>query len=195
MNNRLTLLLLSIYCLALSGCSTLATGGAEITGLSLLHDRRSSETILLDERIELSIGAKIRDQPDLYQKTHVNATSYNGMLLLTGEALTEPLRNRVIEIARSTAGVRKVFNFLDIGQHSTFSTRANDVILSGKVKSAISEINPIPGFDATRIKIVTEKGVVYLMGLVHRNEANIATEIARREPGVIKVVKVFEYLE
>ena len=181
--------------LSASGCSTLATGGAEITGLSLLHDRRDSETILVDERIELSIGAKIRDEPDLDEKTHVNATSYNGMVLLTGEALTEPLRNRVIEIARATAGVRAVHNFLEIGSLSAFSTRASDTMISGKVKSAISTVKHIPGFDATRIKVVTEKGVVYLMGLVHKNEANIAAEMARRVTGVRKVVMVFEFLD
>ena len=157
--------------------------------------RRNSETILLDERIELSIGSKIKDQYDLYQKTHVNVTSYNGMVLLTGEALNESLRNRVAEIARTTAGVKKVHNFIDIGPHSTFSTRTNDTVISSKVKSAISEVKHIPGFDATRIKVVTEKGVVYLMGLVHPNEANIAAEMARREPGVRKVVTVFEILD
>ncbi|MGR9114163.1 MAG: BON domain-containing protein [Gammaproteobacteria bacterium] len=188
-------ILLIAYLLPISGCSTLATGGAEVTGLSLLHDRRNSETILLDERIELSLGAKIREQSDLYDKTHVNATSYNGIVMLTGEAQEEPLRNRVAELARTTAGVKKVHNFMDIDTPSSFSTRTNDTLISGKVKSAISTINHIPGFDATRIKVVTEKGIVYLMGLVHKNEANIATEMARREPGVRKVVMVFEYLE
>lgn len=188
-------LLLAANLLPIAGCSTLATGGAEVTGLSLLHDRRNSETILLDERIELSIGSKIRGQYDLYQQTHVNATSYNGMVLLTGEAPNESLRSQVAEIARTTAGVKKVHNFIDIGPPSSFSTRTNDTVLSGKVKSAISEVDHIPGFDATRIKVVTEKSAVYLMGLVHKNEANIAVEMARREPGVRKVVTVFEILE
>lgn len=190
------LVLISLaHLLPIAGCSTLATGGAEISGLSLLHDRRNSETILLDERIELSIASKIRDQSDFSDSTHVNTTSYNGMVLLTGEALTPSMRDRVAEIARTTAGVKKVHNFIDLGSPSSFSTRANDTVLTGKVKSAISEVRHIPGFDATRIKVVTEKGVVYLMGLVHKTEANIAIEMARRQAGVRKVVTVFEYIE
>ncbi|MGR9051063.1 MAG: BON domain-containing protein [Gammaproteobacteria bacterium] len=188
-------LLLIPLMLPFSGCSTLATGGAELSGLSLLHDRRSSEALLLDERIELSIASRIRDDIELYPHTHVNVTSYNATVLLTGEAADEAARTRVVDIARTTAGVKKVQNFLDTGPNSSLATRAKDTLLSGKIKSAIAEVKHIPGFDATRIKVVSEKGVVYLMGLVHRNEANIATEMARRTQGVGKVVTVFEYLE
>lgn len=194
MFSRLTLPIITLSIL-ISGCTTVATGTAEVTGLSLLHDRRTSEQILMDERIELGINSKISKQPDLDDKSHINITSYNGTVLLTGEAQDEAIKSRIIETARTTAGVKLVHTYIDIEFPSTLSVRTKDTLISGKVKSALSKIRNIPGFDATRVKVVTEKSTVYLMGLIHKNEADISVATAQKVPGVRKVVSVFEFIE
>ena len=179
----------------LTGCSTLMTGGAEITGLSLLHDRRTSNALINDERIEINAGIELNSHDDTRSECHFNVTAYNGTVLVTGEAPTEQLRSKVISIVQTIAGVKLVHNELTIAPPSSFTSRSHDTLITTKVKSALSNINNLPGFDATRVKVITEKGVVYLLGLVHKNEGLVATEIARRETGVKQVVKIFEFIE
>ena len=189
------LLLLFFMSLFLSGCSAIATGGAEVTGLALLHDRRSSNVILNDERIEINAGLELNSHDDTRNNCHFNVTAYNGTVLVTGEAPTEKLRNKVIYIVRTIAGVKLVHNELKIAQPSSFISRSKDSLITTKVKSSLSKVKNLPGFDATRVKVITEYGIVYLLGLVHKNEGHVATEIARRETGVKQVVKIFEYIE
>lgn len=181
--------------LSLPGCSTVATGGAEATGLSLLHDRRTSKALAKDERIELRAALDLNSQDDTRNKCHFNITAYNGIILVSGEAPTEQLRNKIISIVRVIPDVKIVHNELTIGKPSAFSTRSYDSLITAKVKSALSKVNNLPGFDATRVKVVTESGTVFLLGLVHKKEGLVATEIARREKGVKKVLKIFEYIE
>lgn len=178
-----------------TACTTIATGAAEATGLSVLHDRRTSEALLRDEKIEIDAGIALNADDEIRDKTHFNVTSYNGIVLVTGEAPNETLRNKIINIIRSIPGVKIVHDEISIAQPSSMSSRAYDTLLTTKVKSAISEVRNIPGFDATRIKVVTENGVVYLMGLVHPNEGYVAGEMARRVDGVKQVVKIFEYID
>lgn len=188
----LLLLTLSFF---LTGCSTIATGGAEISGLSLLHDRRTSKMLLNDERIEINAGIELNSHDDIRNTCHFNVTAYNGTVLVTGETPTQRLLDKIISIVRIIPGVKIVHNELQIAQPTSFSIRSNDTLVTTKVKSSLSKVKNLPGFDATRVKVVTENGTVYLLGLVHKNEGHIATEIARRESGVKKVVKIFEYID
>ena len=188
------LALLFVSCL-LTGCSTIATGSAEVTGLSLLHDRRTSGVILSDESTEISASIKLNSNENIRNKCHFNVTSYNGIVLVSGEAPTEQLRDKIISIVRVIPDVKLIHNELQIAQPSSFSTRSNDTLITTKVKSSISKVSNIPGFDATRVKIITESGTVYLLGLVHKNEGHIATEMARTVDGVKQVVKMFEYID
>jgi len=181
--------------LLLSGCSIIATGGAEITGLSLLHERRTSKALLNDERIEINAGIELNSYKDIRNDCHFNVTAYNGMVLVTGEAPTETLRNTIIHIIRKISGVKLVHNELIVAQPSSFARRSHDTFITTKVKSSLSNVTNLPGFDATRVKVITENGIVYLLGLVHKNEGLVATEITRRVDGVKKVVKIFEYIE
>ncbi|MCF6250966.1 MAG: BON domain-containing protein [Methylococcaceae bacterium] len=181
--------------LLLSGCSIIATGGAEITGLSLLHERRTSKTLLIDERIEITAGIELNSYENIRKLCHYNVTAYNGKVLVTGEAPTESLRNKIIQIIRKISGVKLVHNELIIAQPSSFVQRSRDTFITTKVKSSLSNVTNLPGFDATRVKVITENGIVYLLGLVHKNEGLVATEITRRVSGVKKVVKIFEYIE
>lgn len=189
------LITLIIVHFLLSGCSTIATGGAEITGLSLMHDRRSAEQLVIDERIEINASVELNSHDETRKFSHFNITSYNGIVLVTGEAPTEALRDQIITIVRVIPNVKLVHNEIRIAKLSSFSTRSHDTLLTTKVKTSLSKVKHLPGFDATRVKVVTESGVVYLLGLVHAKEGHIASEIARREKGVKKVVKIFEYIE
>ncbi len=189
------LLLLIPLLMSNNACTTVATGAAEASGLSLLHDRRTSEKLLRDERIEINAGIELNSDDDIRKNAHFNVTSYNGIVLVTGEAPSSELRDKIINIVRTIPGVRMVHNELRIAQPSSLGSRSQDTLITTKVKSALSEIRNLPGFDATRVKVVTENGVVYLMGLVHKNEAFVATETARRVSDVKQVVKIFEYID
>ena len=125
-------------------------------------------------------------------QTHVNATSFNGLVLLTGEAPGDSLRTRIIEITRGIPGVRAVQNEIALIAPSTLVARASDTLVTGKVKVALLQDKEI---NATQVKVVTERGTVYLMGLLRQAEADRATEIVRRVAGVQSVVKVIEYIE
>lgn len=186
------LLLLLMHGLFITGCSTIAAGGAEITGLSLLNDRRSRNAILADEAIEDNAGAKLNAYYDLRDKCHFNITAYNGAVLVTGETPKEEFRDRIIDIVRVIPNVKLVHNKLVIAKPSPFNFRANDTLITGRVKTALTQI---PGFDASWVKVVTEKSTVYLMGLVHRNEGAAAIDATRHQSDVNQIITVFEYID
>jgi osmotically-inducible protein OsmY len=184
----------SITILLINGCSTLAIGTSEVTGLSLFHDRRSIQKISRDEQIETAINIELYLDDVIRNLTHFNVISFNGIVLITGEAPGHKVRNRITAIARKIAGVRLLQNHMVLAYPSSFTNRANDSLITSKVKFKFSNSSNMPGFDTTRIKVLTENGQVFLMGLVYRKEAYIAAENARRVSGVQRVIKVFEYL-
>ena len=186
------LIILSLF--VLTGCNS--TGGylAEMTGLSLLHDRRDSNAIALDERIEDTAIVKLRELDDVYDYAHFNVTSYNGKVLLTGEAASEAILKKIIYKIRIIPGVKIVHNEIMIGATSSMQSRTEDSLLTIKVKEAIAEIKDLPGFDATRVKVVTERQNVYLMGIVHEQEGLVVAQKVQKVIDVRKVVAVFEYI-
>lgn len=186
------LLLLLMQSFFISGCSTIAAGGAEMTGLSLLNDRRSREAILADEAIEDHAGARLNDYDDLREKCHFNITAYNRAVLVTGETPQEEFRDRIIEIVRVIPGVKLVHNKLIIANPSPYNFRASDSLITSRVKSALTQI---PEFDASWVKVVTEKNTVYLMGLVHRTEGAAAIEATRYQPDIKQIITIFEYID
>jgi osmotically-inducible protein OsmY len=174
-----------------AGCAPLVVGTAAVTGAAVAHDRRSAGTVLDDQTIEFQALGNLHADKELYRQAHVNVTSYNRVALLTGEAPTEELKKRAAEIVRGIEKVRRVHNEIAIAAPSSFTSRSADTLLTGRVKAAMVGIK---GFDPTRVKVVTENGVVYLMGLVTRAEAETATEAARTTSGVQRVVRIFEYV-
>lgn len=186
---------LFISILTFTACSSMGQGLAELTGLSFLHDRRDSATITLDERIEYSAIIKLHDLDEIKDKSHFNITSYNGKVLVSGEAETEDIREIIIANVRIIFGVKLVHNEMVVEPVSSMRSRAEDSLLTIKVKDAIAEIKGKPGFDATRVKVVTESKVVFLMGLVHEEEALVAAKAVQNVAGVQKIVTVFEYID
>ena len=173
----------------LQGCvESLIVGGAA-TGAYVATDRRQPEIVAGDERVELTAGSRIGDRYG--DRVHVNVTSYNYNVLLTGEVPDAQSKAGIEKIVSEVPQVKGVVNELQIAGLTSLTSRANDTYITGRVKGAFVTENK---FQATHVKVVTESAVVYLLGLVTRKEADDATAIARSTSGVKKVVRVFEYL-
>lgn len=175
----------------LSGCVAVA-GGAVVTGAAVANDRRTSGTMVEDQSIELRAYNAIRNDTEVNEKTHINVTSYNQVVLLTGEAPTEELRQRVVEHVRGVREVKKIYNEIALAAPSSLGSRSSDTLITTKVKTRLFATKDL---DATRIKVITERGIVYLFGLLSATEADRATEATRTVGGVQKVVKLFEPFE
>ncbi len=179
--------------LLLNACVPLVVGGAATTA-SVAHDRRTTGSVVEDQSIKLRIRNALNKDPELSKQAHINITSFNGIVLLSGEAPTSAMHKRAGDIARRAEKVRRVHNELQIAAPSSMMSRTSDAWITTKVKSSLLAIKQ-KGFDPTRVKVVTENGTVYLMGLVTRSEADAATEEARKNKGVQRIVKLFEYLD
>jgi osmotically-inducible protein OsmY len=190
--NKASLVLLSS--LFLNGCATIGVSTAEITGVSLFQDRRTTESIFLDEKIENNASITLSLDSEIRQNSHFNITSYNGIVLITGETLDSNVLARITATVQKLNDVRIVKNQMQLAPISSFTSRTNDSLMTAKIKSAIAQDSRLSGLDATRIKVITEHHRVFLMGLVYQQEGEIATDIARQQPGVEEVIKVFEYL-
>jgi osmotically-inducible protein OsmY len=182
--------LLAMMLPLVQGCTPVIVGGAVATGVIIAEDRRTVGTITEDQGIEFRTASRIRER--FREGIHVNVTSYNRMVLLTGEVPDAKTREEIERIARSVQNVRDVYNELAVAGVSSLTARANDSIITSKVKARFLDAGK---FNPLHVKVVTENSVVYLLGLVKRQEASDATEIARHTSGVQKVVRVFEYLD
>jgi osmotically-inducible protein OsmY len=193
--NRLGLILCTLLpsLVVLSGCAPVVVGGAATT-VGVAHDRRTSGSVIEDQAIEMRVYNRLSEDEEIKQQAHINVTSYDGIVLLSGETPSEALRTRAGQIARDAEKVRRVHNEIQIAAPSSMMTRSSDSWITAKVKSSLFGVK-IEGFDPTRVKVVTENGTVYLMGLVTHAEAEAATAQAREVSGVQRIVKLFQYLD
>lgn len=171
---------------SLSACAPLLVGGAVMTGV-VATDRRTAGTQVEDESIELKVASAVRQ--DLGDRVHLNVTSFNRKVLLSGEVRTAADKERAEKLAQSQENVQSVVNDLAVMPPSTFTQRSKDTVITGQVKAAFVDAKDL---QVNAIKVVTERGVVYLMGRVTAREAKRATDITRGIGGVAKVVRVFE---
>ena len=171
----------------LSACAPLLIGGAVVGGSLLVTDRRSSGAQLDDQAIELKGANRVREQ--IGERGRISITSYNRQVLLTGEAATEADKSAAEQAVGRVDNVRSIVNELAVGPTPALTARSNDLVISGKVKASFIDAADL---HANAVKVVTERGIVYLMGRVTEREAGRATEIARGVGGVQKVVRVFE---
>ena len=179
----------ALAALTLGGCAAVVVGGAAVGTAMVVTDRRTAGVQLEDQNIELKSLTRIRET--VGERGHVNATSYNRMVLLTGEVPSEADRSTLEQSIGKIENVRSTVNELSVMGPSSMTARSNDTILTSKVKASFIDAKDL---QANAVKVVTERGVVYLMGRVTEREANRATELARGVPGVQKVVKVLETL-
>ena len=173
---------------SMQGCIALLGVGAVAGGMSL-NDRRTGGTQIEDQSIELKSGGRLREA--IGEKGHINVTSYNRIALLTGEVPSDAEKAGAEKAIAGIEGVTNVVNELEVGANSTLSTRSSDTVITTRVKSALIDAKDV---QASAIKVVTERGNVYLMGRVTEREATRAAEIARAQSSVLKVVRVSEIL-
>lgn len=173
------------------GCAPLVVAGAGTAAVAA-HDRRSVGAFIDDSSIELQVRTAIDADEAMKRDTHINATSVNGIVLLSGEAASSELRDRVVAKVREIGSIRRIVNEIRIASPSSIGSRTHDTWITTKVKAKLIGTEHL---DSTRIKVVTEHDAVYLMGIVSRNEAKLATDTATTVDGVTRVVKLFEYLD
>lgn len=184
----LTVLLCAVLA---SGCVATMVGAAAVTTIDVAHERRTLGAYIDDGAIELQIQQYLIRDKAVRQQSHLNPTSMNGVVLLTGEARSPRIKKQVIDYIQDIDGVRQVVDETEIAGKTGLISRTNDGWLTTKVKT---KLYAKTGFNANRVKVVTEHGTVYLMGLLTRPEASRAVEIVRHIDGVVRVVKVFEYV-
>jgi osmotically-inducible protein OsmY len=173
----------------LPACAPVLVGGAMLGGALASVDRRTAGTQVEDQSIELKAVARVREVTN--DQAHVNATSYNRIVLLTGEVPDAATRGAVEQAIGRIEGVRSVVNELAVMGKTTITARSNDAVLSARVKAGFIDAKDL---QANTVKVTTERGVVHLMGRVTEREATRAVAVARSVPGVQKVVRVFEIL-
>jgi osmotically-inducible protein OsmY len=173
---------------SVSGCAIVAVTAVAVVGIDVMRDRRGASVYWDDNKTERRLASTIDDQ---IKNENVSVTIYNGVTLLTGEVPDQRDIDTIIDLVKADEGVRQVINRLELAGSTNMTSRANDSWLTTKVKAAIAASDA----DSTRIKVVTERANVYLMGLVTAKEAEDAVNATRSVTGVVRVIKVFEYIE
>jgi osmotically-inducible protein OsmY len=188
---RLGLMALTL-CLSISGCSSVLTSTRD----NPIEDDRGTRTIgskIDDSLIETKVSVNVaKANPDLDKGSHIVVSSYNGVVLLAGQTPRADLKSLAEQTAGQVQRVKKVHNELQVMQPSSILARNNDAWLTTKIKASMLGDANVPG---SRIKVITENGIVYLLGLVTQNEANAATNVVQGVSGVQKIVKLFEYID
>lgn len=169
-------------CLLLSACATFS-GDPRVRTPGVMFD---------DEAIEKVVEQEIRKAGPGFESAHLSVVCYNGVVLLVGQVSSEALKAQAGEITQNIPRVRRVHNELEVGGPISYMARTNDGVLTSKVKSKLIGAKDVPG---RKIKVQTENGVVYLMGMITREEADQAVEVTKTAYGVQKIVRVFEYLD
>jgi len=190
-NHQLRTLVILLPILLLNGCAAVAVTGMA-AGASVAADTRTTGTVIEDQSIEFKAAQALSADKEIKEQSNINTTSYNTIVLLTGETPSEELRQRAVNLVRNIDKVSHVHNEITIAAPSSMMSRSSDTLITSRVKTRLLANKEVSGLNT---KVVTEKGVVYLMGLSTRSQADRATDIARRTSGVQKVVKLFQYTD
>lgn len=175
----------------LGGCTTVLTQTSD-KPLESDPGSRTLGAVIDDQGIETTATVNIRKTDPALEEANIVVTSYNGVVLLSGQAPNEDLRTRAAQVAASVKNVRRVYNELIVAPNSEFAVRSSDTLLTAKVKTRLLATK---GIKDSRVKVVTENGTVFLMGLVTHAEGDIAGKITQETGGVQKVVRMFEYVD
>jgi osmotically-inducible protein OsmY len=174
----------------LSGCPAMVVGGVAQTA-AVAHDRRTTGTYIEDQEIEINAYRLLQEHPEIKDRSNISTTSYNLTVLLTGQAADEQTSARFAELVAKLPSVKRVHNEVVVSTETDITDDSNDAYITSKVKLALFDVK-VKGFDPTRVKVVTSRGVVYLMGLLTPAETDAVVENVRRVSGVKRVVKVIE---
>lgn len=185
------LILLITVCSLLQGCFFVVGAAAGAAGAAAVYDHRKLEKIMDDQKITNAIVDKIRADTEMRESTsHIEVTTFNHVVLLSGETTTPALKQRADTLAHSVPNVTRVYNEITIKGPTSALTRTSDSWITTKIKT---QMLATKGLKSGTIKVVTENGSVYLMGKVSREQADTAVDIARQVSGVQRVVKIFQY--
>ena len=180
--------------LALEGCAApvlVAGAAAGTAGAAAVGDKRTPSAFVDDQVIESRVRSAINADPTLVDDVNVTVTSYNQVVLLTGQVPDDETRQRVIDHVRGVADIKRIHDHLEVGPPTLLPQRGRDTVITTRVKSGLMGENGVPSL---RVKVITENGVVYLMGLVKRQDVDRITGIVQRVDGVKMIVTVFEYI-
>jgi osmotically-inducible protein OsmY len=187
-------LLIILIALGLQGCVATTSGAAAgttgATGTTAVYDKRNVKTILQDENISYQMTKRLFNYPNVTKQSHVVISTYQDTVLLAGQAPTEKLRDKIVEITKQDPRIKRLYDEITIEGPSSSLTRASDAWITAKVKT---QLLATKNLKSRQFKVVTENGVVFLMGVVDRSQAQVAVNVARHVDGVQKVVKVFQY--
>ena len=186
---RHTLLAL-LAAVTVSGCGIVVATTAVVIAVDVARDRRGVSVYWDDNKIEFDIRGSISDQKEI-QNENVSVTVFNGIVLLTGEVPDQRDIDKILDVAKAHKGSQQVVNRLELAGKTNLTSRANDGWITTRVKTAMATSGAL---DPTRVKVVTERANVYLMGLVTPAEAEAAVKVTRSVSGVVRVIKVFEYI-
>lgn len=185
----ISVLLLTLIAGSMQGCFPVIAAGVG-TGVAMVTDRRTGGSFIEDELIENKALSRIRKE--YRDNTHVNVTSFNRNVLISGEVASEAIKNEIGKIVAGVENVRNINNELVISGVSSLTSRSSDTIITSDVKLRFTQDKR---FDANHVKVVTENGTVFLLGIIKRAEADAATHVASTTKGVQRVVRLFEYLD
>ncbi len=185
-------LLCALAGLYLAACAAAAVGTVVVTSVDIARDRRTVGTYVDDNAVEWKIRRALQNDTQIGGGTDISVTSWNGVVLLTGEVAANEQGRRAVGIARGYTEARQVINQLVVAPTSRFTERSHDAWLTTKAKSALLAARDV---SAGRIKVVTDRATIYLMGMVTRAEADAAVAATRQLRGVQRIVKVFEYIQ
>lgn len=178
-----------ITCIFISSCMM---GGIAVSGAQAVYDRHNIQKKLDDNYTSMQAYRAIYLNTDKYKNTHVSIATYNDAIIITGQTPEVEQKDEITLLVKNFAENRKVYNFAEIASPSSVITRASDSWITSKIKLKLIATNNI---DPTKIKVVTENGTVFLMGMVLKEDADTAVDIAQNTSGVQSVVKIFSYLE
>lgn len=185
-------IILITMALSLQGCIFVVGAAAGAAAVTVVYDHRKIEKVIQDQTIVKQISDKIKAFPELNENGHVEVTCFNQIVLLTGETTTLELRKEAENLAASEPNVKRIYNEISIKGPSSSLTRTSDAWITAKIKT---QMLATENLKSGSIKVVTENGNVYLMGIVSHSQASTAIDIARQVSGVQKVVKIFQYTD
>ena len=192
---KLFLLFLLLNSLLIVACSSVTTNSDDLTEQTSKPDRRSHEVISTDKIIETEAAAELNSDDEITSQSHITINAYNGAILISGETANEALKNKIVSIVQVIPNVTLIHDNLLIEPPSDANSRVNDQLITDTIKTALSQIKSLPDFDPAMIKVVTENGTVFLMGIVRRDEGAIVIKITRLQPGVKQIITLFEYAD
>ena len=176
-------------------CSSVATNPDSLVEQTPKPDRRSHEAISIDKVIETEATAELNSDDEIASQSHVTINTYNGATLISGETANEALKNKIVSIVQVIPNITLIHDNLIIAPPSDANSRANDQLITDTIKTSLVQIKSLPDFDPAMIKVVTENGTVFLMGIVRRAEGAIVIKITRLQPGVKQIITLFEYAD